>query len=189
LVKNLLEIAEHGLGTCAVPVKPEDVVMLLCPASEARALRKRLPKGFSDVPIVPYAKFSSIEELARSLLVRAKTLAHRREKVVYREIPLTKNVIVLQETKKYSGVYALPPMSEMEGLLVYPDDVLDRASFNAQYKSFDGNWFELRMPITESLKLLHYLAQMTRNPRFSLLIELAQKKIRDANIESTEPKK
>jgi hypothetical protein len=71
-------------------------------------------------------------------------------------------------------------MHEMEGLGVCPDEVLDRASCNAQYKSSDGNWFELRMPITESLKLLHYLAQMSRDPRITLLIELARRKIRDA---------
>jgi len=148
LVRELLEMAEHGLCICTVPVKPEDLVMLLCPASEAQALRKMLPKDFSDLPIVPYTKVASFKERVRSLLARTYALAHCRERIVYREIPLPEKAILLQETRKYSGVYALPPMSEMMGLAAYPNEILDQASCNAQYKSFGGNWFELRIPIT-----------------------------------------
>lgn len=177
IVQQLLGLSEKGM--CTVKLGRQDVLMLLCPPGEARALARVLPSSFSHVPIVRYSVFNSLINRTRHFMDDLRANLRRRPPVLHADFPVPVDSIVLPNTSKVSPWYKLPPMTSLQGLSAYRDDVLERASCTAQYQSASGALFDLNMPLTEALKLFNFLSTMVRDPRMAHLVALAYEKLRD----------
>lgn len=71
------------------------------------------------------------------------------------------------------GLDHVPEVTEISGLVVSADDVLDRARVDVQYRSHDREFIEMKMPFLEAARLHGYLHGAMRNPKLAPLVDLA----------------
>jgi len=175
MMRELVRLAKSKM--CTLQVEPGHVEMLLCPAGDARRLKAAIPAAFRGVPIIPYSKLGTLRERVRAGLGAISSRAFPRWRTVYREAPPPADCVVLRKNASVAGIYALPQVERVNGLVVYGDDVLGRAYGNLQYRGVDGSEFEVRLPFIDIARLWAYLADMAAEPRFKGLFDLAFRRL------------
>lgn len=177
MMRELVRLAKSKIGT--LTVEPGHVEMLLCPASDVRRLKAAIPAPFQSVPVIPYSKLGTLRERIRAGIGAISSRAFPRWRTVYREAPPPADCVVLRKNASVTGLYALPRVQRINGLVVSGDDILERAYGSLQYLGEDQNEFEVRMPFLDLARLLAYLSNMASEPKLNGLFDLALRRLRE----------
>lgn len=171
LLKELLSYASKGIDT--IKLTPSDVDFLVCPRRCVRQLRAALPEGFRDVPVVPCGGRKSLWVALRALIIYTEGVVRRGGTIVIPPSQPPADGPVIRRSRNLTGVYDLPPIKTLNGLAVNTDKVLEAVSCNIQYEP-DGadTILSLDMPVTEAVRLLTYLMEMTKHPTIRRHLEL-----------------
>lgn len=168
MIRRLIEQAAAWKKVGTVQVSPEDVIMLIAPPNQLRNLRGAIPAPFRSVPIVPLTGSRFASKLI-SLLGRLREPNPRP--------PMQSSPTLSTQGK---GLDSVPAATKISGLIVNPDDVLERATVQIQYHSGDREFIDLHMPFIEAVRLEGFLRAALNERRLAPLLELALKAIHRA---------
>lgn len=161
LIQKLIQRAKSW-KTGTVRLAPGDVTMLIAPPKQIARLRSTIPPEFRRVPILPLTRNRWISQLVPAL---ANLIESRSPRISQHEAAIA--------GQRGTGLEHIPEVTEISGLVVSADDVLDRAHIQLQYHSHDREFIEMKMPFLEAARLHGYLHAAMTDPKLASLVELA----------------
>ena len=148
-VEALLAMPAGWRVGCSIRLHPSDIAALITTPSTEDAIRKSLPDGFGDVPIVVADYEASAREVLHGIPPRAALDA--------------------QPEPVSSGPqdWSFPSVKKFEkGTAISHDEVVRDSRFTLSWVDENGDRNTVPVPLTEARELLMYLADAVRDPRF-----------------------